>query len=68
MGWCQLTVFFLERALSRKEKGQVKGKVCPQPCASQTLATQMFHIPYRRERNPDHPNVSLELILSLNLT
>lgn len=67
---------FSGQAFSQKGKGQVKGNVCRQSCASLALAHQMFHIPCRPERNPDHPEAMLpdsktlwsRLTLILNLT
>ncbi len=69
-------MFFLDRPPNQKGKGQVKGNVCRQLCASLALAHQMFHIPCRPERNPDHPEAMLpdsktlwsRLTLVLNLT
>lgn len=69
-------MFFSGQASSQKGKGQVKGNVCRQSCASLALAHKMFHIPCRPERNPDHPEAMLpdskslwsRLTLVLNLT
>lgn len=59
--------FFLVQACSQKGKGQVKGNVCRQLCASLALAPQMFHIPCRPERNPDHPEAMLSDLKTLVL-
>lgn len=69
-------VFFSGQDSSQKGKGQVEGNVCRQSCASLALAPQMFHIPCRPERNPEHPEAMLpdsktlwsRLTLIVNLT